>query len=111
MSQEALQVFNVASLRSEVAGPEPRYFEFLGGERLTGGLYRLPAGSHDLQTPHLEDEVYFVLEGSARIRSGDVVRDVKPGMVLFIRANARHAFIEISEDLTLLAVFSAATDA
>ncbi len=107
MAQEALQVFDIASLRPQVAGPEPRYYEFLDSDRLTGGLYRLPAGSHDLQTPHLEDEVYVVLEGRARLRAGAIEQDIGPGQLLFVRADTRHAFVDISEDLTLLAVFSA----
>ncbi len=100
-------MFDIAALRQQVTGPEPRYFEFFDSNRLTGGLYRLPAGSHDLQTPHLEDEVYVVLDGRARLRAGEVERDVGPGQVLVIRANTRHAFVNIAEDLTLLAVFSA----
>ncbi len=107
MAQAAPQIFDVAALRKEVAGPEPRYYEFLAGRGLTGGVYRLPAGSHDLQTPHLEDEVYVVLDGKACLRMGDTERDIEPGQVLFIPANTRHAFVKITADLTLLAVFSA----
>lgn len=107
MTQDAWQVFDVATLKERVLGPEPRFHEFLSGRRLSAALYRLPAGATDLQGPHLEDEVYVVLEGRARLKAGAAEQDVRPGMVLFIAADSRHAFVDIREDLVLLAVFSA----
>ena len=55
MSGQDWQVFEIEDLRGNVRGPEPRFFEFLAGQRLSGAVYRLPAGAHDLQGPHLED--------------------------------------------------------
>ena len=107
MPRDAWQIFDIADLRKRVLGPEPRFFEFLSGRRLSGALYRLPAGSRDLQGPHLEDEVYVVLEGRARLRAGSEEQTVGPGMILFIQADSQHSFVDIQEDLTLLALFSA----
>lgn len=108
MPSGSWKIFDVADLKQRVLGPEPRYYEFLSGARLSGGVYRLPAGSRDLQGPHLEDEVYVVLEGRARIRGAAEEQEVRPGMILFIQADSRHSFVDIEEDLTLLAIFSAA---
>jgi mannose-6-phosphate isomerase-like protein (cupin superfamily) len=108
MAQDLWQVYQIEDLKKRVQGAEPRFFEFLSGARLSGGLYRLPAGAHDMQGPHLEDEVYVVLEGRAQLRVGAEEREVRPGMILFIRADAKHSFVQIHEDLTLLALFSAA---
>jgi mannose-6-phosphate isomerase-like protein (cupin superfamily) len=107
MSPNIWQVFELEELKKRVRGPEPRFFEFLRGDRLSGAVYRLPAGAHDLQGPHLEDEIYLVLEGRARLRVGTEERDVHPGLVLFIKAESPHSFFDIKEDLTLLAMFSA----
>lgn len=107
MAQDAWQVFEVAELAKRVLGPEPRFFEFLRSPRLSGALYRLPAGARDLQGPHLEDEIYVVIEGRARLRAEAVEQEVRPGMVLFVPAGSPHAFVAIEEDLTLLAIFSA----
>lgn len=108
MAPDSWQTFDIEDLKQRVRGPEPRFFEFLRGGRLSGAIYRLPAGATDMQGPHLEDEVYVVLEGRARLRVGTEEREVRPGLVLFIRANSRHSFIDIHEDLVLLAMFSAA---
>ena len=71
MSDSAWQVFSLEELSENVAGGEPRFHEFLRVPTLSSGVYRLPAGSKDMQAPHLEDEVYVVLEGRARLRTGD----------------------------------------
>ena len=42
------------------------YLEFLRSPALSVGLYVLPAGGVDSQEPHTEDEVYYVLRGTAR---------------------------------------------
>jgi mannose-6-phosphate isomerase-like protein (cupin superfamily) len=107
MSEATWQVFDVTALKHRVEGREPRFLEFLRVAKLSCAVYRLPAGARDLQAPHLEDEIYLVIEGRARLRIGNQEQEVRPGLVLFIGANADHSFVDIKEDLTLLAVFSA----
>ena len=41
------------------------WLEFLRVPSLSMGLYVLPAGGNDSQTPHNEDEVYYVVSGRA----------------------------------------------
>ena len=105
MSGSAWQVFDVANLSKLVEGSEPRLHDFLRGPSLSGAIYRLPAGSRDMQAPHLEDEMYVVLEGRAMLRIGAQQHEVRPGIVLYVSATAEHSFFDIEEDLTLLAVF------
>jgi mannose-6-phosphate isomerase-like protein (cupin superfamily) len=107
MSGSAWQVFDLADLRKKVEGTEPRLSEFLRRASLSSAIYRLPAGARDMQAPHLEDEIYVVLDGRARLRIGAQEHDVRPGIVLFVSATAEHSFFDIEEDLTLLAVFGA----
>ena len=61
-----------------------------------------------MQAPHLEDEIYIVLEGSARLRVNDLEHDVGPGMILFVGATNEHSFFDIVEDLTIVAIFGPA---
>lgn len=107
MDDGAWQVFDVAELVDKVAGNEPRFHEFLRVPALSGAVYRLPAGSRDMQAPHLEDEVYVVLDGRARLRVGGKQHEVGKGSILFVRATAEHSFFDIEEDLTLLVFFGA----
>jgi mannose-6-phosphate isomerase-like protein (cupin superfamily) len=71
-------------------------------------MYHLPVGATDMQAPHLEDEVYLVIEGRARLRVDDIEQDVVPGTVLFVSATTEHSFFDVTEDLTLLAMFGPA---
>ena len=105
MSEHAWQVFRLEELADKVAGDEPRFFEFLRVPSISGAVYRLPAGARDMQAPHLEDEVYVVAEGRARLRVGDQEHEVRPGTILFVRATEQHSFFDVEEDLTLLAFF------
>ena len=87
-------------------GDGASFREFLNVESMHCGIYELPAGSKDMQTPHDEDEMYFVLEGRARIQVGDEIQEVRPGTVLYVQASATHSFFEIEEDMTLLVFFA-----
>lgn len=94
--------------------PEPRdesegpYRELLRVPSLSTGIYRLSAGERDLQKPHDEDEVYYVLGGRARFTAGEETRPVQPGSLLFVRAGVDHRFHDIVEDLEILVFFSSA---
>ncbi len=107
MTDNAWQVFNLADLTGKVSGNEPRFHEFLRVPALSGAIYRLPAGSKDMQAPHLEDEIYVVLEGQARLRIDGKDHEIKPGSILYVRATAEHSFFDIEEDLTVLTFFGA----
>ncbi len=76
--------------------------EVLRSELLSVGLYVVPAGGPDDQSPHNEDEVYYVVRGRAKIRVGDDDHRVQPGTVLFVPAKAVHYFHDISEELILV---------
>lgn len=101
----AWQTFTFEELARRVAGSEPRLQEFIRTPGISCAVYRLPAGAKDMQAPHPEDEVYFVLSGRARLRVGDEERPVAVGSVLFVRATTEHSFFDIEEDLTLIVVF------
>ena len=55
--------FEVDALRQKYAGAGSPYNEFLRRRGMSVGLYVLPAGAEDKQTPHMADEVYVGLEG------------------------------------------------
>jgi mannose-6-phosphate isomerase-like protein (cupin superfamily) len=99
------ETFTFEELGRRVEGGEPRLAEFIRTPGICCAVYRLPAGSKDMQDPHPEDEVYFVIAGRARLRVGSEVRPVAAGSVLFVRATTEHSFFDIEEDLTLIAVF------
>ena len=102
---DAFELADVAAERE--AGGKP-YLEFITVPDLSVGLYVLAVGQPDLQQPHVEDEVYYVVSGRGKITVGDDVRDVRPGSIVFVAATVPHKFHDITEDLTLLVAFGPA---
>jgi mannose-6-phosphate isomerase-like protein (cupin superfamily) len=100
------RVFELPQLLERKRNMTAPYYEFLRMPALSCGIYKLPAGAKDLQGPHDEDEVYYVIAGRARLRVGDEDRPVGPGSILYVRATEEHSFVEIEEDITLLAFFA-----
>jgi mannose-6-phosphate isomerase-like protein (cupin superfamily) len=102
---DAFELADLAARREESHQP---YLEFITVPDLSVGLYVLATGKPDLQQPHAEDEVYYVVSGVGRITVGDEVRDVRQGSIVFVGANVLHRFHDISEDLTLFVAFGPA---
>ncbi len=84
------------------------YHEFLRRPSMSLGLYVLDADAEDPQSPHDEDEVYYVVAGRAAITVAGERRDVAAGSVVFVSAGAEHRFHDITERLELLVVFAPA---
>jgi mannose-6-phosphate isomerase-like protein (cupin superfamily) len=82
------------------------YLEFLLAESMSVGLYVLPAGAVDGQSPHTEDEVYVVLAGRSRFTAMGETVDVEPGDTIFVPAGEEHRFHDIQQDLRLIVVFA-----
>jgi mannose-6-phosphate isomerase-like protein (cupin superfamily) len=74
----------------------------LRSDVLSVGLYLLPAGGNDDQTPHNEDEVYYAVSGRAKLRVGSQDHPVQAGTLLFVPALAVHFFHDIEEELVLV---------
>ena len=105
MSDNAWKVFTLDELLPRVKGEEPCFLEYLRMPGLSSAVYHLPAGAKDMQAPHLEDEIYFVISGKARLKVGEGEKEVGPGSILYVGATEAHSFFDITEDLTLLAFF------
>ena len=103
-----MQAYELAQLTSQRADSNKLYFEFLNVPDLSMGLYVLPAGGTDPQSPHTEDEVYYVVSGRAKIMVADEDRDVQSGSVVYVKKNVAHHFHSIEEELTVLVFFAPA---
>jgi len=84
------------------------YFEFLRAPTMSAGLYVLQPGEPDRQVPHHEDELYYVVDGTATIRVGKEDRPVTSGTAVFVPAGVAHHFHSITTELQVLVVFAPA---
>ena len=100
------KAFELATELEALEESNAPYREFLRVPSLSCGVYRLPAGAPDLQSPHDEDEVYFVVSGRGRLRVDGVEKSVGRGSICYVGATTEHSFFEIEEDMTLLVFFA-----
>jgi quercetin dioxygenase-like cupin family protein len=103
-----MQAYELARLISQRADSNKLYLEFLKVPDLSMGLYVLPAGGADPQSPHTEDEAYYVVSGRAQILVADENRNVQAGSIVYVPKNVAHRFHSIEEDLTVLVFFAPA---
>lgn len=103
-----MQAWEYRDILADHAEGNRRYHEFLRVPDLSAGLYVLEAGGVDPQSPHTEDELYYVVAGRAMVTVGDETRPVVPGTTIFVAATVPHTFHDIAERLELLVVFGPA---
>ena len=94
----------------DVAAVKERLAERGGYERvhvspgLEIGVYVLVAPEPDRQQPHVDDEIYIVLEGSGVLEVEGEQVVLREGHALFVPAGAEHRFSGY-EHLSLLVIF------
>lgn len=103
-----MQAYELADLISQRETSQKLYLEFLNIPDLSMGLYVLSAGGTDPQSPHTEDEVYYVVSGKAQITVAEESRAVQSGSIVYVEKNIAHHFHSIEEDLTILVFFAPA---
>jgi mannose-6-phosphate isomerase-like protein (cupin superfamily) len=86
------------------------WLQFLNVPSMRMGVYALTAGGDDKQSPHAEDEVYYVTRGRAVLRVGAEDIPVAAGSVVYVAAHVEHKFHSIAEPLEVLVFFAAAKD-
>ncbi len=102
---EAFELTNLIDQQNEM---QKDYLEFLRVPSLSAGLYMLAAGAVDMQKPHTEDEVYYIISGRGFIRVGPEEHPVEAGTLVYVKANVEHRFHTITEDLRVLVFFAPA---
>ena len=100
--------FDITNLEKQREEAGKLYLEFLRVPAMSAGVYVLAAGSTDPQTPHKEDEMYYVVRGRARMRVGTEDQAISEGSVIFVAANLEHCFHDITEELVVLVFFAPA---
>jgi len=101
-----MDIFRIDELIKVTSASERNYLEFLRSEHLSIGIYQLSVGQIDGQSPHSEDEIYFIRSGKGRIRVGGESQAVEAGSIIYVPAMLSHKFTDISEDLNILVFFA-----
>jgi mannose-6-phosphate isomerase-like protein (cupin superfamily) len=108
VNDQNLRFLNLKEIERQRTRQGKDYLEFLRVPSMSAGVYVLAAGSADLQSPHEQDEMYYVVRGKARMRAGAEDQSIGQGSVIFVAANLEHRFYDIEEELTVLVFFAPA---
>lgn len=103
-----MEPIDIESVAAQLDGEAELFAEPLREGSMSVGVYRLAAGATDPQEPHAEDEAYYVLSGTAKIRIGETVHDLDPGDLVYVEREVDHEFFDIESELTTLVFFAPA---
>jgi mannose-6-phosphate isomerase-like protein (cupin superfamily) len=106
MTVQAVSFFDVADVEKRRVQSGKRYLEFLRVPAMSAGVYVLSAGSTDPQSPHKQDEMYYVVRGRGRMQAGSADQAVSEGSIIFVEAGVEHRFHDITEELVVLVFFA-----
>lgn len=98
----------LAEIDAAHAATDQMWHEFLRVPDLSVGLYVIPAGEDDPQSPHHEDEVYYILAGRGTLRVGDREFPAETGSILYVSREVPHHFHDVTEELRVLVFFAPA---
>lgn len=102
-----METYELHELLDEQRASDRAYHEFLRVSAFNAGIYALRAGEPDLQKPHEQDEIYYIISGTASFAcDGHNDRGVTRGAVIYVEKGVSHHFHSITEDLTLLVLFA-----
>ena len=107
MKEDNWRLFRLSDLLASVKPGSVRFHEFLRTPSLSCSVYHIPAGSREMQSAHVEDELYLVLEGRGRLRVEGEDQIVEQGTLMYVHAACDHTFFDVEEDLTIVAFFGA----
>ena len=59
----------------------------------------------DLQTPHIQDELYMIISGEGEFLNDGIRNHFNPGDVLFVPAGIEHRFENFTDDFATWVIF------
>ncbi len=97
----------IAQLESNDRNIDGLYFlDFLQTNNIDAGILVLKPGQKDIQKPHSQDEIYYIIEGNGFIEIKDTIRSFHSGMCIFVPSNTPHRFFDNISRIVVLYVFS-----
>jgi len=79
--------------------------EVLDAGPLTVEVGRYPPGTAAPQNPHNEEELYYVVSGSGKLRVGDETHSLEAGDVVYVEPGLEHDFFDIEEEIVTMIIF------
>jgi mannose-6-phosphate isomerase-like protein (cupin superfamily) len=100
----AAEPFDISGTKDRLAAGTGGYEVVHRSPGLEIGVYVLVSPEADRQSPHDDDEVYIVIEGSGVLEIEGENVELRQGHAVFVPAGAEHRFVGY-EQLSVLVVF------
>jgi len=100
----AAEPFDITGVKERLAAGAGGYEVVHRSAGLEIGVYVLVAPEADCQSPHDDDEVYIVIEGSGVLEVEGEKVELREGHAAFVPAGAEHHFVSY-EQLSVLVIF------
>lgn len=97
----------LVSITDVIGDLEPndlQHEEVLTAGPLTVEVGKYPADSAVPKNSHNEEELYYVLSGSGKLRVGDDTHEIAAGDLVHVEPELEHDFFHITEEITVLIV-------
>jgi len=91
------------ALEQLAASPGALFLKVLEHGTMTVEIYR-PVKA-DMQTPHLQDELYVIISGTGNFVNNGERAPFQPGDVLFVAAGTDHRFENFTDDFAAWVIF------
>jgi mannose-6-phosphate isomerase-like protein (cupin superfamily) len=81
------------------------FHTFLNKRSLTAGILFLKPGEKDIQEPHDNDEIYYIVSGDGFLKINKKDYRISKGKAFFVAKNVKHNFFGNTKELTVLYFF------
>ena len=100
---------SITDMVDDLEPAELQHREVLTAGPLTIEVGKYPADSAVPKNSHNEEELYYVLSGSGKLRVGDATHEIEAGDLVYVEPDLEHDFFHITEEITVLIILGPAT--
>ena len=97
--------FDLSSYLKKIEKSSSYFHTFINRNSLAVGLLVLQSGEEDTQTPHSNDEVYYIISGDGFLRIKNKDYAVSQDKLFFVGKDVEHYFHRNSKELKVLYFF------
>ncbi len=97
--------FDINEYVNKIAKSDSYYHTFINRDNLASGVLRLEPGEKDTQTPHDNDEIYYIVRGDGFLNMAGKDYPLSEAKVYFVAKNIEHKFHGNKKELVVLYFF------
>ena len=97
--------FDLTAYLEKIKNSSDYFHTFINRDSLAAGILVLQPGEEDTQTPHDNDEVYYVISGDGFLKIRDKDYKVSKDKLFFVAKDVEHYFHGNTKELKVLYFF------